>query len=124
MRSSDLLFLIALSTSVCWAAPGAVPPADDRVPQASISNGEIHAKLYLPDAAHGYYQGLRFDWSGVVASLEYKNHNYFGVWFPEYDPKRHDAITGPVEEFGGDEGGLGYNAAKPGDTFVKIGVGV
>jgi hypothetical protein len=88
-------------------------------PQASIANGHIRAQLYLPDAHAGYYQGTRFDWSGVIASLEWNRHSYFGQWFPRYDPKLHDAITGPVEEFTG----LGYDEVKPGETFVRIGVG-
>jgi len=92
-------------------------------PQAEISNGVVHAKLYLPDPQNGYYQGTRFDWSGQVASLEYKGHNYFGKWFDRYDPKIHDAIMGPVEEFLTSGAGLGYAEAKPGETFVKIGVG-
>ncbi len=92
-------------------------------PQAEITNGLIRAKLYLPDAERGYYRATRFDWSGQVASLEYKGHNYFGQWFPKYDPKIHDAILGPVEEFLSDGKGLGYDEAKPGESFVKIGVG-
>ena len=78
-------------------------------PQAEISNGHLKAKLYLPDAQRGYYQATRFDWSGVIASLEYKGHNYFGVWFDKYDPKINDAITGPVEEFLTNGMGLGYD---------------
>jgi hypothetical protein len=93
------------------------------VPQADISNGLVKAKLYLPDAQQGYYRGTRFDWSGVVASLEYKGHNFFGQWFDKYDPKIHDAITGPVEEFLTNVKGLGYDEVKPGENFVKIGVG-
>ncbi len=93
-------------------------------PHVEITNGVIHSKLYLPDVEHGYYRGSRFDWSGVIASLEYKGHNFFGQWFEHYDPKLHDAITGPVEEFRSEEGALGYNEAQPGGTFVKIGVGV
>lgn len=94
------------------------------IPEALVANGQIRARLYLPDAQHGYYRGTRFDWSGVIASLEYKGHNYFGKWFEKYDPKIHDAISGPVEEFRSSGAGLGYSAAKPGETFVKIGVGV
>lgn len=101
------------------ALPGAA-----EFPQATIANGAIQAKLYLPDAEKGYYRATRFDWSGVIASLEYKGHNYFGVWFPRYDPKGHDSITGPVEEFRTGESGLGYDEAKPGGTFIRIGVGV
>jgi hypothetical protein len=91
---------------------------------AEIANDSIRAKLYLPDPAHGYYRATRFDWSGVIASLEYQGHNYFGPWFEHYDPKINDAISGPVEEFRTNEAGLGYAEAKAGDTFIRIGVGV
>ena len=93
-------------------------------PQADITNGSIKAKLNLPDAEKGYYRATRFDWSGGIASLEYKGHNYFGVWFPKYDPKIHDSITGPVEEFRTGESALGYAEAAAGGTFIRIGVGV
>jgi hypothetical protein len=91
----------------------------DKFPEASISNGLIQAKLYLPDTETGYYRGTRFDWSGVISKLEYKGHSYFGQWFPKYDPYLHDAITGPVEAFDP----IGYDAVKPGEPFLKIGVG-
>ena len=107
-------------------------------PQAAISNGRIKAKLYLPDAKQGYYRGTRFDWSGIISSLEYKGHNYYGPWFEGMDPDVHDyvyrgseiiaspcsAITGPVEEFNSDGTALGWDEAKVGGTFIKIGVGV
>lgn len=92
-------------------------------PQAEISNGILKARLYLPDAQRGYYQGTRFDWSGQIPSLEFQGHEFFGQWFEKYDPKLHDAIMGPVEEFLTNNMGLGYAEAKPGETFVKIGVG-
>jgi hypothetical protein len=91
--------------------------------KAEIRNSRIHAKLYLPDAASGYYRATRFDWSGVIASLEWKGHNYFGQWFERYDPKLHDSISGPVEEFLTNNSGLGYDEAKAGESFVRIGVG-
>ena len=93
------------------------------VPQAEISNGIIQAKLYLPDGKHGYYQGTRFDWSGVIFSLRYQEHEYFGPWFERYDPKTHDAITGPVEEYLTNNMGLGYEEAPIGGPFIRIGVG-
>jgi hypothetical protein len=89
-------------------------------PEADITNGIVKAKLYLPDMNNGYYQGTRFDWSGVIPSLEYKGHSYFGKWFDVYDPKIHDAISGPVEEFVA----LDFADTKAGSDFVKIGVGV
>ena len=57
----------------------AVSAAD--YPQAEISNGVIHAKLYLPDAKTGFYRSTRFDWSGVISSLKFGGHNYYGPWF-------------------------------------------
>ena len=92
-------------------------------PKAEITNGLIHAELMLPDAQHGSYQGTRFDWSGVISSLQYKDHQYFGRWYEHHDPKIHDAITGPVEEFRTNDSGLGYDEAKVGGTFVRIGIG-
>lgn len=100
----------------------ALPAAE--FPQAEISNGLIRAKLYLPDPDKGYYRATRFDWSGVIYSLQYKGHEFFGQWFPKYDPKLHDSITGPVESFKTGDTALGYGEAKPGETFIRIGVGV
>jgi len=89
-------------------------------PQAEISSGDIHARLYLPDPANGYYRATRFDWAGVIPSLTYKGVEFFGQWFPRYDPKLHDAIQGPVESFDP----VWYDQAKPGGTFLRIGVGL
>src|SRR5262249_11443629 len=50
-------------------------------PQAEINNGLLKAQLYLPDAQKGFYRGTRFDWSGVIGSLEYQGHRYYGPWF-------------------------------------------
>src|SRR5947209_10495996 len=88
--------------------------ASAQVPQAAIANARIRATLYMPDARSGYYRGTRFDWSGVVASLDWKGHSYFGQWFERYDPTLHDAITGPVEEFLTNNAALGYDEAKQG----------
>ena len=114
-----------LSLSRAWSAP----------PQDEITNGILHLRVYLPDATNGFYRGTRFDWSGVVADLLYKGHSYYGPWFSKTDPNVRDfiydgsdiiagpcsAITGPVEEF---NPALGFDEAKSGGTFVKIGVGV
>lgn len=88
-------------------------------PQTEISNGIIKASLYLPDTNNGYYRATRFDWAGIISSLEYKGHNYFGKWFEKYRPTLHDAIMGPVDSFEP----LNYDETKPGGSFVKIGVG-
>ena len=113
-----------MRTTFMFVFASLLASAADSFPEATISNGVIKARLYLPDAERGYYRGTRFDWAGVIPSLEFKGHNYFGVWFDKYDPKLHDAITGPVEEFYFKDAALGYAEAKAGETFVRIGVGV
>ncbi|MGA3264326.1 MAG: hypothetical protein ABSC47_09810 [Terracidiphilus sp.] len=95
-------------------------------PHAVISNGLIKAVIYLPDANNGIYRASRFDWSGSVACLDYKGHSYFDVWSPRNDPTAHDSITGPVEDFRSGDGRSApfYKGAKPGDVFVKPGIGL
>lgn len=118
---------IALNAASARAgtASGCAPIEPVSAPRATISNGVVQAVVLLPDAKNGYYRGSRFDWSGVVGCLTYKGHNYFGVWFAQYDPTYHDSITGPVEEFRAADGesAPGYNQASPGGIFFKPGVG-
>ena len=111
------ILLLALAASAALLAA-------TEFPEAEISNGTVTARLYLPDAQNGYYRGTRFDWSGQIASLRVGGREYFGQWFDKYDPKIHDAIMGPVEEFLTDDTSPGYQEAPVGGNFVRIGVGV
>ena len=104
-------------------------------PKTEISNGQIKAKIYLPDAQTGYYRSTRFDWSGAIYSLQYKGHDFYGPWFDRIDPTVINwvyrgpeivsgpcsALCGPVDEF---DTVLGWNESNPGGTFIKIGVGL
>ncbi len=124
MKKINAFGSAVLSLGSLWAAD---------FPSAEIGNGPIKAKIFLPDATHGFYRGTRFDWSGVVYSLEFKGHDYYGPWFNKIDPAVHDfiydgdqivagacsAITGPVDEFGP----VGWDEAKSGGNFIKIGIG-
>jgi hypothetical protein len=112
--------VVSLGLLICFSS--SLLAAQD-FPKASISNGVIHAELMLPDPRNGSYRGTRFDWSGVICSLQFQGHEYFGRWYDHHDPKIHDAITGPVEEFRTNDSGLGYEETKPGGTFPRIGVG-
>jgi len=91
-----------------------------KIPGARITNGMIRAGLYLPDPVNGYYRATRFEWSGVMSSLEFKGHSYFGQWFTQYSPDIHDAIMGPVEEFTP----VGFDESGTGSAFLKPGVGM
>jgi hypothetical protein len=114
MKKISYLTLIVLSGVTISAVPA------DVFPEAEITNGVLHARLYLPDSEKGYYRGTRFDWSGVMPVLEYKGHSFSGQWFEKYAPTTHDAIMGPVESFSP----VGYEDAGTGGRFVQIGVGV
>ena len=124
MKQTFAVALLGLAT-------GLLPAAD--FPSHEIKNKDIKAKIYLPDAKNGFYRSTRFDWSGVIGSLEYKGHNFYGPWFKKitdvYDfgyegedviSAPFTAMVGPGEEFGV----IGYNDVKPGGTFIKPGVGV
>jgi hypothetical protein len=115
MRTPGILLLLPIAVSHGMAA---------EPPQVQIASSSVRAAIYLPNAEDGYYRATRFDWSGVIANLEWNGHSYFGKWFDGYDPKIHDAIMGPVEEFLTGGAGLGYAEAKVGEGFVKIGAGV
>jgi hypothetical protein len=129
MRISRIAAFVVLAAGCLVSA---LTAAD--YPQAEISNGQIRAKLYLPDAKAGFYRSTRFDWSGVISSLEFGGHNYYGPWFTKQDAAVRDFIykdadivvsaesgsMGPADEF---QTPLGFDAAAPGGTFVKIGVG-
>jgi len=135
-----LLFALSLVLTGATAASAADPSMSSALPpahplEAKITNGAITAKLYLPDPDKGYYRSTRFDWSGAIYSLTYKGHEYYGPWYDKIDPTvinwvHRDglvvsgpcsALMGPANEFALP---LGWDAAQPGGTFIKIGVGV
>lgn len=123
-RSARHMQAISFAIATCAAA---YPLAAQEYPQVEISNGALDATLYLPDPENGYYRGTRFEWGGVFGKLEYGGRNYAARWYEPHDPRRHDSLGGPIQEFvngGNDNSGLGYTAAAPGETFVKIGVGI
>ncbi len=110
-------------------------PRSSPPPQVQIANDQLVVQLYLPHTRHGFYRGTRFDWSGVVAGLQYRGHRYYEPWYTKRDPAVYDyvddgtdivagrqsAITGPAEEFPQPQG---FDTASPRETFVKLGVGV
>jgi hypothetical protein len=137
MIRSSQYSTIAKCAAVCllFIGFGSMPGLAAEFPQASITNGQITAKIYLPDAKNGYYRSTRFDWSGQLYSLEYKGHNFYGPWYEKVDPNVINwvfvgndivsgpcsALYGPVNEFAKP---LGWDDSKPGGTFIKIGIGV
>ena len=71
--------------------------------------------LSLHHPLDGFYCGTRFDKSGVFASLQWAGVELCGEWYQHYDPFRHDAVRGPVDEF---------SMIPMGDLWMKPGVGL
>src|SRR5579863_9190772 len=122
--------------AVCLLVPLLLAAAEP--PQAELKNGSLRVKLFLPDRASGFYRATRFDWSGMIETVEYGGHRFYGRWFQGTDPAVRDfeyrgadiiagpntSATGPAEEFNTNDKALGFDEAKTGGTFLKIGVGV
>ena len=116
MKFPKLLALLLMSSSFACNQTQVTDP-----PTASISNEQVNMKLYLPDPEHGYYRATRFDWSGIIYSLEYGGHQYVGEWKKSHDPLIHEDLTGPAESYG--DPGPGFDEAGIGGEFIRIGVG-
>ncbi len=101
-----------LSCALASAAP----------PSVELRSAAMTAVVYLPDAKDGYYRSSRFDWSGMVAAAKVGGHQFFGEWKVVRAVDATDNGIGTVGEFGM-RSPLGFDDAKPGDQFYKIGVG-
>jgi hypothetical protein len=128
---------VAFRVSVITCALVAVPSFGQAPPTAVLDNGHIHAVVYLPDAANGFYRGTRFDWAGIIGKLTVGGHTYYDQWFTRTDSaggdfvyRGQEIVAGPAssamgvpEEFTSADN-LGYDSASVGGTFMKIGVGI
>src|SRR5262249_36899556 len=98
------------------------PPVTE-YPNVVLTNGELALTVVLPDAKRGFYRGTRFDWSGQVARAEYRGHTLFAPWKSPHDPENYEDAIGTAEEFG-INAPVGRDPARPGEAFMKIGVGL
>lgn len=117
--------LLALLVTAGYAAgrppEGAAPM--NRYPSIELQGSHLRLLVYLPDPGKGYYRGTRFDHAGMVGRVEAAGHRYYADWKSPHDPEDPEAGVGPCEEFGSPVP-PGYAAARAGDPFLKIGVGV
>lgn len=121
MKSKILvLLLVGMSQFFCSIASAQLN--FDQYPNVVLSNKEVKVKVFLPDSENGLYRATRFDNSSVIGSVQYKGHEYFGYHKDTHDPLFAVDILGPAEGY--KTPGLGYDEAKPGGQFIRIGVGV
>lgn len=114
-------FLLLFLTYICMCQTLPIENFS-QYPQTQIENDHVTMKLFLPDPEKGLYRATRFDWSGIIGSLKYKDHEYFGYWKNTHDPKIHEDLTGPAESY--NDSGPGFDEAGPGGKFIRIGIGV
>ena len=72
-------------------------------------------RLELHHPLDGYYEGTRFDRSGVFKSLVFRGMELCAPWFEKYSSTNHDAVLGPAEEF---------SLMDAGACWLKPGVGL
>jgi hypothetical protein len=123
MRTAILSGLIAAALlSFPLASAGSDDPAN--YPHRVLRNDTgMRVTVMLVDDAKGFYRGTRFDWSGHIAQAKYKGHTFFGLWRTPHDPTNFEHGVGPTDEFG-IQNPPGYEQAKPGEPFLKVGVGL
>ncbi|MDR3709239.1 MAG: hypothetical protein P4L33_13140 [Capsulimonadaceae bacterium] len=86
-----------------------------------ISNGLVDAVVAVPDTVKGYYRGNRFEQAGIILSLDYRGHTYFPVAAMAHNPIDPHQPVGPCEECFDP---IAWDDAKPGEPFIKFGVGL
>ena len=108
----------------CHQYPGTMAvSAQDEYPRLQLDNDQLQVSIYLPDAERGFYRGTRFDWSGIIERVDHAGHRFYAPLHEKHDPYGHDHVSGPAGEFAMFQP-MGFAEAAPGESFVKIGVGL
>jgi hypothetical protein len=91
-------------------------------PHLTLEKGDFQIAVLLP-GEDAYYQGVRFDHSGIVAQARLGEVEFLGMFQPEAPATMHDRVGGLVDEFEMHDP-PGFAAAASGQGFLKIGVGL
>ena len=84
-----------------------------------LTSDRLSVEIAQPGTA---YAGTRFDWTGFITQITLDNQHTFCV--PEdYRPGQGSGGIGLCNEFGIDQA-IGYESAKPGEPFPKLGIGL
>ncbi len=98
----------------------------DKYPHVILSNGIIKTSIFIPDAQRGFYRSTRFEWSGMIWELKYKNHSYFlqrNEQYPlplrqDHDPKIPNHAASLADQFFN-----GPPRLRNANTYMLIGIG-
>jgi hypothetical protein len=85
----------------------------------TLESNRLAVEIADPGAV---YTRTRFDWTGFITQVTLDGQHTFCV--PEdYDPAKGTGGIGLCNEFG-NELAVGYAEAKPGEAFLKLGIGL
>lgn len=115
----------------CVGCVGASPSAQEHLSATDalffrLASDHLVAEVMRPEVDKPYYRGKRFERSGMITRVTTATgHSYFGptVDPAARDPLEHDHVSGTAEEFD-IRHPPGFREALPGETFLKIGVGL
>lgn len=113
MKTTNLFLIILLP----FIASGQLKKHTKMTHILRSKNLEIHIDLPLNN-----YNLSRFDWTGKITTVKYRNVYVTGVEKTNIESE-NDYGKGFYNEFGIDAA-IGYNETKEGDWFHKIGVGL
>ncbi len=111
-------FLISAAAHTQNIKPGSYP-------HTILTNGEVSCSVFLPDRANGFYRTTRWEWSGMIWKLTYKGHTFFEERrsCQPHNPLDNEHGMSTAEEFDILKP-VRFDEARPGETFMKIGVGL
>jgi len=95
-------------------------------PKIKLIGGQLEADIFVPCSENGYYQGSRFDWSGMTDQIRWKGHTFLCSSAVTADMDFRACGTAEELCMGifNTPGPLGYDEAAIGQGFVKPGVGI
>jgi len=140
-RSS--IFALAMSVIPAVMAAAISSPSQQSYPNITLQSPLMSATVFIPlgygdSTDDHYYVGSRFDHGSMIGDVVYGDREVYGrgLWRTPHDPSWPESGVGLASEFGcGDNGAscvgkgditngvLGYDTAKAGEPFLKIGVG-
>lgn len=138
---ADLMISIILLGATIL--PSAMATATELYTNVTLKSPVMSVKVFMPTFGDfketDYYQGSRFEHGSMIGDIMFGDNRKVygrGLWRTPHDPGWPESGVGLASEFGcGDNGEtcigkgditngvLGYDSAKNGDPFLKIGVG-
>jgi len=141
--STDMMAIHHLAVGIIWSFVAHNVSANEAYANVTLHSPIMSARVFLPylqdeSEESQYYVGSRFEHGSMIGDVVYGHKTVYGreMWRTPHDASWPESGVGLASEFGcGDNGPtcagkgditngvLGYETAKNGEPFLKIGVG-